>query len=106
MLRYVAIGLMFALCALWSCSQPPAKEQAAQPAPEEKKGAVDMTGLTTPGSDTKTAAVETGTTPKTAAVDIVDHPSKLQFPPLVFEPPKAEDYRVKLASGMILCQPT
>jgi predicted Zn-dependent peptidase len=33
---------------------------------------------------------------------IVDHPSKLKFPELEFEPPKAADYRVKLDSGMIL----
>ncbi|TET38498.1 MAG: insulinase family protein [Planctomycetota bacterium] len=34
--------------------------------------------------------------------DIADHPLKLKFKPLKFDPPKASDYRVKLPNGMIL----
>ncbi len=104
MLRYftIAIAFMFTLCALWSCSQPPAKEQAAQPTAQEKKEtALDLTGLTF-GPDGKLVVVKPEPISRLAVEEIVDHPSKLEFPPLVFEPPKAEDYRLKLASGMIL----
>ncbi|MHC4663340.1 MAG: M16 family metallopeptidase [Planctomycetota bacterium] len=34
--------------------------------------------------------------------EIPDHPTKLKFEPLKFEPPKADDYRVKLSNGMIV----
>jgi zinc protease len=37
----------------------------------------------------------------TAAADIVAHPKKLSFPPFVFQPPKAEPYRVPLKSGPV-----
>jgi zinc protease len=37
----------------------------------------------------------------TAATDIVAHPKKLSFPPFVFQPPKAEPYRVPLKSGPV-----
>ncbi len=35
------------------------------------------------------------------AADIPDRPEKLSFPPLTFEPPKAEPYRVQLKAGPI-----
>lgn len=37
----------------------------------------------------------------TVATDIVEHPKKLSFPPFVFQPPKAEPYRVPLRSGPV-----
>jgi predicted Zn-dependent peptidase len=104
MLRHISIAIALAVVfsALWSCSQPPAKEQPAQPAAQEKKEtALDLTGLTA-GPDGKLAVAKPEPASNVVAVDIVDHPSKLEFPPLVFEPPKAEDYRVKLPGGMIL----
>jgi len=37
-----------------------------------------------------------------AAQPIPDHPDKLVFPPLVFQPPVAKDYRVVLRNGMVV----
>ncbi|MHC4946035.1 MAG: M16 family metallopeptidase [Planctomycetota bacterium] len=36
------------------------------------------------------------------AGDIPDHPSKLTFKPLVYNPPQPEDFRVELSNGMIV----
>jgi hypothetical protein len=34
--------------------------------------------------------------------DIVDHPEKLTFPELVFEPPHPSDFRTTLSNGMVV----
>jgi predicted Zn-dependent peptidase len=36
-----------------------------------------------------------------AATDLPAHPDQLKFPPLDYKPPRAQDYRVKLADGMV-----
>lgn len=114
--------VLLAVAALaWGCAQPAAEEpvagQRAKPV-EKEDGTADNSEReaaakeykevvqATPGKEAAEKAVqayreimEKRTVKKGK---IADHPSKLKFPELKFEPPKATDYRVKLSNGMIL----
>lgn len=107
MLRYfvTVIVLFVALTVLGSCRQAGVDESVAAP---RVRPPARETEFDTPKVGESTVAepaevnVSTPAEKKPAAEDIVDHPSKLKFPPLEFEPPKAADYRVELENGMII----
>ncbi len=90
----IAVVILAGLTVLWGCTEEPSagKEAVAKKYQEAMKGP------------------DEGTAEKAAAAyeeimgrhkdNVVDHPSKLKFPELKFDPPRASDYRVKLENGM------